>query len=291
MHKPLATLGNTVSLSYAEPGDPWVRRLVIRLVESLSGGKTIERKYNAVISRGLPDRELMPAALRELGIALCFEGFPVMDIPRSGPLVFIANHPFGVVDGLALGEIASLVRERFAILVNAVLCRNPQLDPFLLPIDFREIPEAVRINLKTREEAITRLRSGEAIAIFPSGAVATAPFPGQPAVDLEWKRFVVKLITRSRATVIPLYFQGQNSFGFQLASWVHMNLRLGFLLHEVSNKMGKPLFVQIGQPIPPEEWEKLDPVTNLLPFLRERTLSLGRKKHGIINFGPHFPKS
>ena len=156
-----------------------------------------------------------------------------MDIPREGPIIFIANHPFGVVDGLALGEIISKVRDKFAILVNAVLCRNPQLDPFLLPIDFREIPEAMKTNINTRQEAINRLLNGEAIAIFPSGAVATAPFPGKEPVDLEWKRFVVKLITQSKATVIPLYFHGNNSFWFQLASYIHMNLRLGLLLFEV----------------------------------------------------------
>ncbi|NBU35812.1 MAG: glycerol acyltransferase [Bacteroidetes bacterium] len=212
MNKPNET---HTSLSYSEPGDPWVTKLIIQLVEVLTGRTLIERKYNKVLNMGLPGKDLMSAALRELEINLCFEGFSIMEIPQDGPVIFIANHPFGVVDGLALGEIVSKVREKFAILVNAVLCRNPQLDPFLLPIDFREMPEAIRTNIQTRKEAIERLSRGEAIAIFPSGAVATAPFPGKEPVDLEWKRFVVKLITQSKATVIPLYFHGNNSFWFQ----------------------------------------------------------------------------
>jgi len=243
------------SLSYSEPGDPWVTKLIIQLVEGLTGRNLIEKKYNEVLNRGLPGKDLMSAALRELDINLCFDGFSIMDLPQDGPIIFIANHPFGVVDGLALGEIISKVRDKFAILVNAVLCRNPQLDPFLLPIDFREIPEAMRTNINTRKEAIERLSRGEAIAIFPSGAVATAPFPGKEPVDLEWKRFVVKLITQSKATVIPLYFHGNNSFWFQLASYIHMNLRLGLLLFEVKNKIGKTLFVSIGKPIKPDQWK------------------------------------
>jgi putative hemolysin len=265
------------SLSYSEPGDPWVTKWIIQLVEGLTGRNLIEKKYNEVLNRGLPGKDLMSAALRELDINLCFDGFSIMDIPRDGPIIFIANHPFGVVDGLALGEIISKVRDKFAILVNAVLCRNPQLDPFLLPIDFREIPEAMKTNINTRQDAINRLLNGEAIAIFPSGAVATAPFPGKEPVDLEWKRFVVKLITQSKATVIPLYFHGNNSFWFQLASYIHMNLRLGLLLFEVKNKMGKPLFVSIGKPITPAEWQSKNVISELLPFLRAQTMSLGEK--------------
>jgi putative hemolysin len=147
----------------------------------------------------------------------------------------------------------------------------------LLPIDFREIPEAMRTNINTRKEAIERLSRGEAIAIFPSGAVATAPFPGKEPVDLEWKRFVVKLITQSKATVVPLYFHGNNSYWFQLASYIHMNLRLGLLLFEVKNKIGKTLFVSIGKPITPDQWQSKNVISELLPFLREQTMSLGKK--------------
>jgi len=265
------------SLSYSEPGDPWVTKLIIQLVEGLTGRNLIEKKYNEVLNRGLPGKDLMSAALRELDINLCFDGFSIMDLPQDGPIIFIANHPFGVVDGLALGEIISKVRDKFGILVNAVLCRNPKLDPFLLPIDFREIPEAMRTNINTRKEAIERLSRGEAIAIFPSGAVATAPFPGKEPVDLEWKRFVVKLITQSKATVVPLYFHGNNSFWFQLASYIHMNLRLGLLLFEVKNKIGKTLFVSIGKPITPDQWQSKNVISELLPFLREQTMSLGKK--------------
>jgi len=101
------------SLSYSEPGDPWVTKWIIQLVEGLTGRNLIEKKYNEVLNRGLPGKDLMSAALRELDINLCFDGFSIMDIPREGPIIFIANHPFGVVDGLALGEIISKVRDKF----------------------------------------------------------------------------------------------------------------------------------------------------------------------------------
>jgi putative hemolysin len=265
------------SLSYATPQDPWIARMIIQGVEVMLGRKKIENVYGAVLNKSVPTHTLMGAALEELNIPLKLSGFPLESLPISGPIIFIANHPFGVVDGLAMGEIVSRVRQEFGILVNSVLCRNPRLDPFFLPIDFREIPSALRTNLNSRKEAKTRLENGQAIAIFPSGAVATAPFPGKKVEELEWKRFVVKLITQSNAIVVPMYFHGENSFWFQLASYIHQHLRLGLLLHEVRNKIGKTLRVTIGEPISSGDWKTKDPIKELLPFLREKTLSLSTK--------------
>ncbi len=265
------------SLSYAEPNDPWYTKLVINILESLTGKSMLERKCDLVLNRDIHPSRIMGEALRELNINLILDENKLAQIPAIGPLIFIANHPFGVVDGLAMGEIVSRVRSDFSILVNAVLCRNPQLAPYLLPIDFRSIPEATRCNLATRQAALDRLSNDEAIAIFPSGAVATAPFPGKDPVDMEWKRFLIKLVAQSDATIIPLYFHGRNSFWFQLASYIHLNLRLGLLLHEVRNKMNHSIRVTIGDPITPEILKTKKPNQELLPFLREVTLGLGLK--------------
>lgn len=250
---------------------------MIGLLEFLSGKQRLEQMAHKVLNKPIRPEKVMGAALKELDIELEIDETSFYRIPTDGPLVFIANHPFGVVDGLALCEIVSRVRSNYAILVNSVLCREPRLSKILLPIDFRELPEAVRCNLKTRQEAVTKLAGSEAIAIFPSGAVATAPFPGKAPVDLEWKRFVIRLITQSNATVVPLFFHGNNSFWFQLASYLHMNLRLGLLLYEVRNKMGTTLKVSMGAPIAPEIWRKKDPLNELLPFLRKTTMNLGRQ--------------
>lgn len=266
-------------LSYAEPDDPWFKRALIGLLEWLTGKPRLERMAAGLLSSNLPPGKIMGAALQELGIRLDIDEQVFYRIPTDGPVVLIANHPFGVVDGLALCEIASRIRSHYAILVNSVLCREPSLAPILLPVDFRETKEALYTNLNTRKEALERLARGEALAIFPSGAVATAPFPGKDPVDLEWKRFVVKLITHSNATVVPVYFHGRNSFWFQLASFIHMNLRLGLLLYEVRNKMGKPLTISVGEPISPNEWRNLDPKKELLAFLRDKTMELSRREH------------
>jgi putative hemolysin len=222
---------------------------------------------------------MMGEALRELGISLAYDQAQLDKISQNGPVVFIANHPFGVVDGLAFCHVASMVRSDFAAITNAVLCRSPLLQPYLFPIDFRETKQATAVNLETRTQALAHLERGGSIVIFPSGGVATAPFPGQKAVDLEWKRFVVKMIQKSRATVVPIFFPGQNSFWFHLASYIHMNLRLGLLLYEMKNKMNTSLPVVIGDPIPYEALTQQAQGQDMLMYLRKITLALGEKNH------------
>lgn len=195
------------------------------------------------------------------------------EIPDSGPCIIVANHPFGVVDGVVLGHIVKQKREKFKFLVNEVLCREPLLDPYLLPIDFKETKKALLTNLETRKEALACLSRGECIIIFPAGAVSTSPGFFQKAIDLEWKRFVGKLIKKSKAPVIPVYFEGHNSWIFQFASQVSEELRLGVLLHEVTNKIGNTIDISIRKKIPFTEIEGISKIDEILHLLRSRVFN------------------
>ncbi len=199
-------------------------------------------------------------------------------LPADCPLTIVANHPYGVVDGLILGKLLERVRKSYFILVNEVLARDPRLADFLLPIDFRPGQQAVRSNLATAQAAIERMKGGQAMGVFPSGGVATAKSFFGPAEDLEWKRFPAKVIQVSQSTVVPVYFHGQNSRLFQMVSQFSMPLRLGLLLYETKNKIGRKIRVEIGTPIPYAEMAHLRDRDALLGFLRDRTLALGQQK-------------
>ena len=153
--------------------------------------------------------------------------------------MLLANHPFGVVDGLALTVLASRIRPEFRVITNSVLCVDERTENRLLPIDFEESRDAMRRNIETKRTALRALAAGECVAIFPSGGVATAVLGLRPAVDLEWHTFVAKLIRSSQATVVPVFFHGQNGPLFQLASKLSLTLRLSLLLREVNNKRGR----------------------------------------------------
>lgn len=273
-------------LSYSNPDDPKLRRLFIRAVERASGWPKLERLYAEVREEQPPAPEVWDSVLGKLRIGLNFDPQKLDQVPSKGPLVILANHPFGVVDGLAMGKLMSARRDQFRILVNDVLCREPMFDDFFLPVDFRENRQAMETNLETRRQSAEVLRQGGALGIFPAGGIATANRVVGKAKDLEWKRFVAKLIQQFRPTVVPMYFPGQNSRLFHLASVIHLDFRLSLLLNEVRNKMGQTISVVIGDPIPPVELAAIRDRQALLDHLREQVFALRDTSGSLLDQSP-----
>lgn len=263
-----------VRLSYSSVDDPLVKRLLIGTIEHATGRKRLERVYSEIKAEQPNSAQLWDLMLEKLELFPNYDTAQLEKIPREGPIIFVANHPFGVVDGVILGYLASRVRSKFCVLVNEVLCREELLQPYFLPIDFRDTRAAQQTNINTRNETLRRLKSGEALAIFPAGGVATSPKLWGKAEDLDWKRFVIKMIWQTKATVIPVFVHGQNSRLFQVASHLSMNLRLSLLLHEVKNKMGKQLYLDIGDPMPFEQLSNIKDRQELLDHLRVATFNL-----------------
>ncbi|MEO1049319.1 MAG: lysophospholipid acyltransferase family protein [Bacteroidota bacterium] len=263
-------------LTYSDPNDPRLKQLLIKSIELATGRMTLEKRYNEILDADPAPEDIWGIALNKLALRLDFDDNQLNKIPKSGPIIFIANHLFGVVDGLAMGYLVSLLHKRFKFLVNAVLCRDEKLNQFLLPVDFAPSKAAQKTNIETRAKAMDCLAKDIPIVIFPSGGVATAPKFWKKAEDLEWKLFVIKLIRKSKATVIPIYFHGQNSRLFQVVSQFSLDLRLALLLNEVRNKMGKSITVNIGDPITYEDMELYQDKSALLRFLRSRVFSLKR---------------
>src|SRR5262249_45038919 len=114
----------------------------------------------------------------------------------------------------------------------------------------RETTEAKRTNLKTRNEAIRLLGQGTTIIVFPAGGVATAPTPFGRAVELPWKPFAARMGQAARASVLPVYFEGQCGPLFHPASPVSMTLRLSMLIREFRRSVGQPLVARVGELIP-----------------------------------------
>ena len=156
------------TLSYASADDPLLKRVVIEVLEKLTGRPEIERMYDEIKAMNLEPIEVWGKALEMLGVGVAFDQTVLEKIPAEGPVVFIANHPFGVLDGLVLGYLVAQVRQKFVFLVNEVLCRETLLNDFYLPIDFRETRAATELNIKSRRETMDRLKEGQALAIFPA---------------------------------------------------------------------------------------------------------------------------
>lgn len=179
-------------------------------------------------------------------------------INPQAPLVMIANHPFGIIDGIAMLTLAEMLKRPFKVLINKDLMKVTEIKPYCLPIDFSESREAMETNMRSREKAIELLCAGTTIIIFPAGGVATAKNPFGKAEELPWKNFTARLIRSAKASVLPVYFEGQNSFFFHLVSRFSLTLRVSLLIAEFRRAAGSKVIIHIGDVVPFEKLRHRD---------------------------------
>jgi putative hemolysin len=261
--------------SYASPEDPRFKRLVIQLIERITGQPELKRMYLEHQNNPKPGESFWDAAIGKLRLKIDLNEQDLSEIPRTGPVIIVANHPFGVLDGLMVCWLISRVRNDFKVLTNALLNRAEEIKPYLLPIDFEETKAALETNIRTRAESKALLEKGGALVIFPGGTVSTTPtLLARKAKDPEWKTFTGRMIVQGKAPVVPVYFDGQNSRLFQIASHISMTLRLSLLFKEVHDRIGENLAVRIGKRIPYETLKGFSDRKELMAFLRDQTYAL-----------------
>lgn len=267
-----------VNFSYAEPADPKLRRLAIRGIERLTGQPRLKRLYQGYTRRPVPGEDFFTAAVRLLDLRIDMDPKSLDAIPRSGPLVVVANHPFGVVDGVVLGTLIGRVRSDYRVVAHGLLARAPEAAERILPIDFSGTAGSTARNVQSRRAAIRWLDDGHVIIVFPAGCVSTAPKPfARTAVDETWKPFTSRLVQAAKAPVLPVRFAGQNSRLFQVASHLSQTLRMSLLFNEVHNKIGARIGVTVGEVMPYSTLAHLPDRQALADHLREATYSLNAR--------------
>ena len=279
----------TRDISYATAARTGRSRAMIRLVENMTGRIGLIRRATGYDCDVVQGRDLWRVLPDRFGLSLDVIGGSLDDIPQTGPLVLVANHPYGILDGLMMGHILSGLRRDFRIVAHGVFRRAEELNKVILPISFDATPEAVRLNLRTRTAALDYLGQGGAIGIFPGGTVSTAATPLSRPLDPVWRNFTAKMIARSQATVVPLFFEGQNSRLFQIASHLNYTLRLALLIKEFRARVDEPVRIVVGKPIAPEELalRRADPKA-MMDFLRQSTYDLSPKPVARLTYGFEF---
>jgi putative hemolysin len=262
-------------LSYANEKDPRLKRWFIRSIEGLSGRDRYARLYDIWRTdiAGKSDR-VFGKMLDLIDVSLDVQGnWPPPDMPDR-PLVIVANHPFGIGDGIAVLALAEQLGRPFRVLINNELLKVPEMAPYSLPVSFEETKEAVLINMQTRHEALRLLQEGTTIIIFPAGGVATARKGFGPVEDLPWKIFPAKLIQSAKANVVPIYFAGQNGRLFHIASRISLTLRLSLLIREFKRLSGTSIKAQVGGMMTWEEMSKVADRKDLLAMLYEAVFAM-----------------
>ncbi|MCE0503830.1 lysophospholipid acyltransferase family protein [Roseivivax sp. GX 12232] len=262
-------------ISYAHSARSRGGRALIRFMENATGRPRMIRRaagYERDVAGGADFWQVMVA---RYGLSLEVAGGSLDNIPREGPLVLVANHPYGILDGLMLGHLLSAQRGDFRILAHKVFQKAADLDRVILPVNFDDTKEAVAENLAVRREALDYLGQGGAIGVFPGGTVSTGLTPFARPMDPGWRSFTARMIAKSGATVVPVYFDGQNSRLFQLASHLHYTLRMGLLIREFRRRVDKPVRLVVGAPIPRAEIAaRAGDARAMMDFLRKSTYEL-----------------
>lgn len=250
----------------------------IRVIEWLTAKVQLLRLIRSFEKSGAPfGAPFWPKAIRHMGIRIDTPPEEIARIPATGPLVVVANHPSGLVDGMVMAELINRVRSDFKILTRSLLTGIPEVEEFMIPVPFPHEDNARALGLQMRDETLNHLKAGGVIILFPAGKVAMSEGWWGRAVEAEWNVFTHKIVKSTGATILPIYFAGQNSRAFLIANKVSDTIRQGLLLYEIKRSLFKPQRPVIGHPIPAEElknWEG-NP-RGFLAWLRERTLALGK---------------
>jgi len=238
-------------LSYVSWRDPFWKRWTMRAIENVSGRRRLLPVYYRWRTVAETSPRMMGALLEMLGTRLDVRApaWPIT-VPPQVPLVIVANHPFGIGDGIAVLALAEELGRPYRILINSDFMKLPEIRPYALPIDFSASRDAIETNIKSRTDARRLLKQGVTIVVFPAGGVATAEQPAGKAEELPWKAFTARLIQQAQAAVLPVYFEGQNSALFHLISRYSLMLRLSLLVSEFRHFVGATVKVHVGAVVP-----------------------------------------
>ena len=257
-------------------GDP-LRRSLFSLVkdplETLLGLREYQRLYR-LAHRDREPRDFIDTALACFDIRYELPPEHLERIPREGPLIVVANHPFGGLEGLILASLLRSVRPDTKLLANFLLGRIPELREHLILVDPFGKARSVRFNAAPIKESITWLRKGGVLGIFPAGQVSYLHLRRGVVCDRQWQTPVAHLIRKTQVPVLPVFFEGRNGLAFQLAGLIHPLLRTAMLPRAILKKRGQTVRVQVGRVVPFSKLDSFIHDTDLLSYLRVRTYML-----------------
>lgn len=224
-----------------------------------------------------PGLDFLGEILNRLNISVDISPEDLARVPKTGPVVAVANHPFGMAEGIALISLLGQLRPDFRVLANDMLGALPDVRPFLIMVDPFGGESAHRANRRSLREALQWLEKGGMLLMFPAGEVSHVHFRHPGIRDSDWNRTAAALIKHSGAAALPFYFEGANSALFQIAGLVHPRLRTALLPRELLNKQGQVLHLRVGHPAAAATFESLDD-EGATDLLRRRTYWLAHRK-------------
>ena len=276
-------------LSYAHSAQSRLGRSIIRCLENATGRSALLSRSPNLRTNMHSIQNFWHSIMEGYGVTIDIMQGELGDIPVDQPFIVVANHPYGILDGLVMGSVLAQSGANFKIIANDIFNKAREISDKILPISFKNTREAISLNLRTRKNAITHLSHGGAIGIFPGGTVSTSSKLFSQPADPSWRSFTAKMIFKSNALVVPIFFDGNTSRIFQIASHLHPNIRAGLLLREFKLRLDKPVRIVIGKPIPRCRMDLFkNDSRKIMDFLRLETYKLSPNKNQTFEYGYEF---
>ena len=267
---------NNIAFTFATAEVNRLGQLFIMITELLTGKLKLKKLYDEYLSENRPPEYFWDDAVAKLKLTIKTNYQEGSFIPKRGKLIVIANHAFGVADGVSICSVLSKVRQDYKMITHKVLRQADAVKDKILPIDFNETKEALLTNINTRKEAEIVLENDGVLVLFPSGRIATKKNLKKytKADDGEWKQWVSKLILKTRCPVLPIFFDGQNSQWYHIANKLGLTFRYSLCMYELKRKIGDDIHMYFGSLIPYEKLAKIGDIREITKYLKSVTYSL-----------------
>ena len=267
---------NNIAFTFATAEVNRIGQLFIMITELLTGKLKLKKLYDEYLSENRPPQLFWDDAVTKLDLKLITNFKKNSYIPSKGKLIIIANHAFGVADGVSICSVLSKVRQDYKMVTHKVLRQADAVKDKILPIDFNETEQALLTNINTRKEAEKVLLNDGVIVLFPSGRIATKKNLNKntKADDGEWKQWVSKLILKTKSPVLPIFFDGQNSQWYHMANKLGLTFRYSLCMYELKRKIGDRINMYFGSIISYEDLAEIGDIKEITLHLRSVTYSL-----------------
>ncbi|HCN98294.1 MAG TPA: GNAT family N-acetyltransferase [Leclercia sp.] len=250
---------------------PWQKRLLKKLFHEE------EFRQFAADHRHLKGLDMVEQVLDHLDILCTLPAHDLEQIPAHGPLIVMANHPTGTLDGLALLYAVSRVRRDVKVVTNRMLTHLEPLSSLFIPVD--------NMGGRTAKSSFTlmeqHLQNAGVLIFFPAGEVSRPTRTG--IRDKKWHPGFIKLAGKFRAPLLPVSIQARNSLLFYTSTLLSPNLSMLLLMQQMFRRRHSRLPVKIGQQIGWSHWfsPTLSP-REMAERCRQHVLRLGKGLPGVF---------
>ena len=255
---------------------PFKPRILSAVIEKVLGLDRLAQIYDRRPA-GCTPHEFLQYTLEALGVSLnLVNASNLEEIPRTGPVLIVANHPLGGLEGVAIAKVIADIRPDLKVLTNELLRRIPELADIFIGVDVLS-SDAAAGNVSSIKQVHKHLKHGGAVLIFPAGMVSAYERGHRRIQDRAWNRLAGQLLKRYQATCLPVHVGGTNSRLFYAAGMIHPRLRTALLPRQLANKQGFKLELRFGRPILAAELRLLQSPRAITDYLRVSTDALVRE--------------